>query len=946
MISLFSSCKDEEETFVVLSADKDVVDFRSDPTSLKVFLKTNAETWSVVADQGWCHPSARGKVLTIAVDENPERNMREAQLSIKAGPVAQTIKVRQLGYESGILVDKQVVTVDAAGTTLNVNVTSNVPIKTVLPDNWIKQKALTRAAEEIADTYTFFVERNQGDPSRQSSVEFQEVLPADATDDLVAAVTLMSVTQRGMKEYVPGELGDDKESDVKLTIVSGTAESSDGKPAHEGEEFENSFDGKSGTIYHSDWNSTGGLPFTLTWNLDKVSDVDYLVYYPRTEGSNGVFGNVTIQYSEDGQGFTDLMDYDFREERNKETKVLFPKQVQAKSIRLIVKSSTGGFASCAEMEFYQKDPNAFDYRTLFADEVCGALKPGITIEEIDQCEFPFYRNLAYFMFNGKYDTTFRVHDFKAYPKPELQADAYKTSTYSPLDNPTGITVRQSETLSILVGDMHGQQLKIRVLDMDVSPKGDGFDNNVEYNLVRGLNRITVSKQGMVYVMYHTDKLDDSTAEPVKMHFLNGVVSGYYDSQDPKLKNRWSELLNNTTYKYFDVLGKYSHLLFETADFRKYTGDKGPELIDIYDKITYYEMEMMGLAKYRGLFRNRMLYEVNYDSGIYATSYRTSYYKGMMDSSCSVERLTTNGSDYSDALWAPCHEVGHVNQTRPDLRWIGMVDVTNNVMASYIATTIFGLDDRLQVEPIDGCRNRFSSAWTGVIATKAPHGNFVAPSGKNDQFCKLIPFWQLELYFGKVLGMTPTQQADKGGFYPEVFEYARNFNSTGKSNGELQLEFVYNCSKASGYDLTDFFDKWGFLQPVSLTVDDYGKEPLIVTQEKIDEVKTRIANLNLPTPDVALEYISDNTVEYYKTPDVPVVKGEDAVISGRQVTIKNWKNVVTYEVQNASGNVFYISSGETTPSTTAQFSIYEDWKNDNKIYAVSAKGLRTLVPVQQ
>ena len=68
---------------------------------------------------------------------------------------------------------------------------------------------------------------------------------------------------------------------------------------------------------------------------------------------------------------------------------------------------------------------------------------------------------------------------------------------------------------------------------------------------------------------------------------------------------------------------------------------------------------------------------------------------------------------------------------------------------------------------------------------------------NDVFCKLVPFWQLELYFGKVLGRTPLQQADKGGFYPEVYEYARNKDYTRMTHGEIQLDFVYACSKISG-----------------------------------------------------------------------------------------------------------------------------------------------------
>lgn len=97
-----------------------------------------------------------------------------------------------------------------------------------------------------------------------------------------------------------------------------------------------------------------------------MSDVDYLVYYPRTDGANGKFKEVEIQYSEDGSAFTPLADKDFLGSASA-TKVLFDAPVRAKSFRFIVKTGAGdgqGFASCAEMEFYAKNPEAFDYSTL------------------------------------------------------------------------------------------------------------------------------------------------------------------------------------------------------------------------------------------------------------------------------------------------------------------------------------------------------------------------------------------------------------------------------------------------------------------------------------------------------------------------------------------------------------------------------------------------------
>ncbi len=279
--------------------------------------------------------------------------------------------------------------------------------------------------------------------------------------------------------------------------------------------------------------------------------MDYLIYYPRSTGYNGHFKEVEIQYSEDGSVFTKLLDKDF-EGSATATRITFDNTVRAKSFRFVVKSGAGdgqGFASCAEMEFYAKNLNAFDYSTLFEDETCSNLKAGITEADIENCKYPFFKNLAYYMFKDKYDRNFRVEDYKAFPNPDIQSETHKTNPYSLLDNPTGISVKEGETLVVMVGDTHGQNIGMKVQNLDV-PGGDGF-GGVTYPLYRGINKLTMTGKGLVYVMYHTKTLEDAeTAQPVKIHFASGTVNGYFDSQKEEHQGRWSELLGKATNKYF------------------------------------------------------------------------------------------------------------------------------------------------------------------------------------------------------------------------------------------------------------------------------------------------------------------------------------------------------------------------------------------------------------
>ncbi len=89
-------------------------------------------------------------------------------------------------------------------------------------------------------------------------------------------------------------------------------------------------------------------------------------------------------------------------------------------------------------------------------------------------------------------------------------------------------------------------------------------------------------------------------------------------------------------------------------------------------------------------------------------------------------------------------------------------------------------------------------------------------------------------------------------------------------------------------------------------------------------------------------ISDNTWELYKTKP-QVISGANATRSGNTITIKNWQNVVVYEVRDQADNLIFISSGETTPSDTDVFTLSGNWNDGYTLYAVSAAGKRTKIP---
>ena len=213
-------------------------------------------------------------------------------------------------------------------------------------------------------------------------------------------------------------------------------------------------------------------------------------------------------------------------------------------------------------------------------------------------------------------------------------------------------------------------------------------------------------------------------------------------------------------------------------------------------------------------------------------------------------------------------------------------MTNNIMSEYIQTTIFGQPSRIQVEDMGiTYRNRYSKAWSGIIATGSPHADF------------------------------------------------------------------QNLGKNNANDV--------FLTPVDKELDDYGKKQLTVTQDMIDALKQKVNALGGTRPDVALEYISDNTYELYKTKPA-IIKGENAThapktftvgsgdnavtYNGETITIKNWTNVVTYEVKDETDKFILICSGENAPSSVDTFTIPVRWKDGFRLSAVSVTGERIDIPM--
>ncbi|GHV10308.1 hypothetical protein FACS1894162_3700 [Bacteroidia bacterium] len=737
-------------------------------------------------------------------------------------------------------------------------------------------------------------------------------------------------------------------------------------------------DGDLNTMYHSSGNGFT-TPIKLTfWFETAPVDIDYIIYYPRTSGSNGNFKEVEVWYRQAGGVAVKYDDYNFQGSASPSVITFASTLTNIDQIQFVVKSGEGEsgkqFASCAEMQFFRNNPNTFDPTTIFADAICSELKPGITLNDIQAIGSEFFRDLALKLFQGAYDKTFRVDTFIASRNPALDAARLKTAKYGIMDNPTGIAVRANDVLVVLVdGIPNGQSVSLKVQDLQYtsspSTRSDyynSFNHGPEFVLRNGINKLTLPAtlvgDGLGYVRYYYS--GDTRPAPVKLHITGGRVNGYFDSSKPGATNATAQtLINNAVAPVFDLKGKYTVATFKVEDFKAQCNNRAKDVIDIYDRIVWLEWKFMGLLSpaeggtgFGGRHDTRayFVYQRMPDGvGANASDYRTAY----PDANVVSPNWILNENGYDDAgcyngSWVFGHEHGHVNQTRPAFKWAGTTEVTNNLHSIYVQTHIgdyfsshySATMNRMQKESQGEYVNRYEKAFNWFFADRGVNDNVIdneRPHSLNDDnecFNKMTVFWQLHLYLTEVLGMNGTHG---NGFYEDIYEHYRQNMSTieaaakqtpgliGKENaGYYQSYFVKLVSEKANLNLEDFFRKWGFLALVDGNVSDYGTSPFKVTTADTTDILTAIRAY--PKLQIAIEYLTDANVSIYRN--------SRALVTGSNRTGNTipygWTNAVAFEIREGGPNgliKYVLTTARALPSLFNPAT--------HKIYAVGYDGER-------
>ena len=533
------------------------------------------------------------------------------------------------------------------------------------------------------------------------------------------------------------------------------------------------------------------------------------------------------------------------------------------------------------------------------------------------------------------EKTFRIGSYAPVSKESVWSSLVKVGyALSPNSDPTGIYVEAGDIITVYVGNIPNTGSVMLRNVQHQSGSGDGFA------LTSGFNIIKMQATGCLFVDYEVNNTTNGAAPftalntypNITIHVEGGKVNGCFSATRGDTNEDWV-IMQDKLFKHYDYLQLRNRKQIFNMNATKVMAacpEKMVELLEEWDKIVEMEHNIMGLdTEFPGYFNTPMMAVSFTGNGhMYASTYGTYYNENTISDVMKYENLFAGGS-----LWGPAHEIGHINQAAINI--IGQSEVSNNLFsniavflnghltsrAEYISTTFQNMADNIywQDRP---------SLWE-----------------RTHLYFQLYQFFHVQGY--------------RPNFYQDLFKALRADPCTRVQNTFIDatydyLKFYKKACEVSGYDLTEFFQAYGFFivpEQKSYTagnvtrnafwVGDYGTYYLVVTQEMIDAAIAEVKALNLPKANIIFiedrvsapaatfegataedkktafsgysyghgdvgqytDFVSTTSATGYKASYVEDADGDLDVL----VNHTNGTGAVGFKVYDAAGNLVYLSN---------------------------------------
>lgn len=614
-------------------------------------------------------------------------------------------------------------------------------------------------------------------------------------------------------------------------------------PGNVSSEYEGKFDIK--WVYDNDfethWSGASwwrSSRFTFVFNEEK--SMDYLIYVPRlNKGYPESFskysvsvkdkdGNVTHLTSDEGKlGNNNAGDVAAPTVRNnpKETGYAilpFERNDHIKELTVMVRQWNGApkpSGSLAEIAFYTYDDIDDSIAALFTDNTYTAVSSSATQAKIDELRARldssdgYYVNkeiladeldLAEALMKGDNSKLGAVMD--SVQSRDASGDKKRINTFQPL----GVVAEAGKQIVVYAEIPEGENISIiPTQHFAEASRWTGSSIKLENGRniidISKINDVSPQRGGSLYLQYSGLRADEIKlqirgAGATKIPMLE--LSDWHEISDSEVKARISDYVSELNSYYTaklsgmnsNTLGThflnateiaFPHVLLSipASQVRSALGSDGVQTI-YHDGLAWEEL-MQIMYRTHGidlddLEASQSRHNIRYmrmfgNAFMYASGNHIGIGYGSCSGMIAGRPTSVTGVNNSNGLfgWGIHHEIGHVMDS------LGKAEITNNIYA------LFG-------QTYDGKQNALTSRLEASnkyekIFDKVTSGQ---KGMANDVFVSLGMYWQLHLAY---------DGADDN-FYNEVNKVL----SGGGDNG-----FMAAASEVSGYDLSEFFESWGF-----------------------------------------------------------------------------------------------------------------------------------------
>lgn len=791
--------------------------------------------WSVKGDaQRWCemqefHQVNNRNLLTFHVAANESCDIQSCSYTVSSLNDQKKIIVIQLGNAPAILCSRDSIVVDRDTAYYKVNYISNINFEVVNSLSWVDVK---REGEKEG-IFSLSISSNTTGELRNGQILLKEI-----TGEYQAVI---KVIQKSDLEDYESVMPDSVHGNLAVKIISATASTQ-----LEESPISNAFDGDLKTYFQSNWQED--KDFWMEFELENNSvPIKYLVYHPRADNKNHNIKSADLWIKLKGE--SEYIKYpktlSFPQDPFP-TKITFdePLDIDALKIDIITLHNAPSIKvnslCCVELELISSSNL---YPEIFSDNCYSQLNADIEIGDILAMESEFFRNIAKHLYNHTYPME-RVQEYAPLVNDIVKAEVALSST---LQSPMGVYVEKDEEIILFV-----EKIYSGVSLQSVNCDGPIISTN-SYVLQEGVNKIKALNSGLLYVL-------NRSSQNVKIHIASGAINGILRKMD-------MEISSDVACEYIDVVGDKIQLLCRRTSLE---GIAISETLDRLDRWVVLCQQFHGIAEGAMIVTNRVPFIESTESDKVGSAFIE------CNSANFARFLATEWS--SDDIW---------NFSTVLSQAYGITKYGNLWGYKGVTDRLFGLrlQDSMQVESSITAED-VNKACNQIIVTGDSYSSI------SEEKSRVVPLWQLETYFDKVL-LNEDIWADICRSERSTFDVRPNFSNS----------FGNICNSATNYDCNAFLVQWGLVLGA-----------------------TTMRN-ELP---VHIAYLTVDNLSMYLNPE-PIVKGS-MVNFNNQLRLLGWKNVVAFEVYNA-GFLCYV---QTMPVDTL---VIPNYKPSMKIIAIGSDGSR-------